>query len=154
VAGTRKTTPGFRLVEKYAMIVGGVDTHRIDLSSAIMLKDNHIAACNGSIKNAIEKVKRVSSFTHTIEVECGTEEAAIEAFSSGANIVMLDNFKPTEFKSTASRIKQLFPNSLIEASGEIKEENITEYFCNNVDIISMGTLTGGIGIVDYSLKLS
>jgi len=80
VAGTRKTTPGFRLVEKYAMLVGGVDTHRMDLSSMIMLKDNHIWS-QGSITNAVKKAKEVGGFSLKIEVEVRSEEEAHEAIN-------------------------------------------------------------------------
>ncbi|KAG8860109.1 hypothetical protein FRB96_004132 [Tulasnella sp. 330] len=92
IAGTRKTTPGFRLVEKYGMMVGGIDAHRHDLSSMVMLKDNHIWS-SGSIRGAIEAVRRVSGFTLLIDVEVQSEAEADEAIDAGADIVMLDNLE-------------------------------------------------------------
>eukprot|EP01126_Amoeba_proteus_P044533 TRINITY_DN4951_c0_g2_i1.p1 TRINITY_DN4951_c0_g2~~TRINITY_DN4951_c0_g2_i1.p1 ORF type:complete len:267 (-),score=57.16 TRINITY_DN4951_c0_g2_i1:253-960(-) len=86
VAGTRKTTPGFRLVEKYSLIVGGCDTHRYDLSSMIMLKDNHISS-TGNITNAVQKAKSVGGFAIKIEVECQNKEEAEEALRAGADVI-------------------------------------------------------------------
>jgi len=82
LAGTRKTTPGFRVVEKYALLVGGADTHRYDLSSMVMLKDNHIWSC-GSITKAVEKARSVAGFSIKIEVECQSEGEAEEAINAG-----------------------------------------------------------------------
>ncbi|XP_041641675.1 nicotinate-nucleotide pyrophosphorylase [carboxylating]-like isoform X2 [Cheilinus undulatus] len=93
VAGTRKTTPGFRLVEKYAMLVGGVSMHRQDLSGMVMLKDNHVWA-SGSITQAVKAARSVCGFSSKIEVECRSAEEGREAAGAGADIVMLDNFKP------------------------------------------------------------
>ena len=87
VAGTRKTTPGFRLVEKFGMLVGGVDSHRMDLSSMVMLKDNHIDSFK-SIKNAVAVTKRFTGFHTKIEVECRNKQDAIEAILSGADVIM------------------------------------------------------------------
>lgn len=83
VAGTRKTTPGFRLVEKHAMLVGGADAHRMDLSSMVMLKDNHVWS-QGSITKAVERAKAVAGFALKIEVECGSEEDAREAIGKSS----------------------------------------------------------------------
>lgn len=88
IAGTRKTTPGFRQVEKYAMLVGGIDQHRMDLSSMIMLKDNHIKA-TGDIPSAISKARSVGGFALKIEVECKTIDEARTAIDAGADVVMV-----------------------------------------------------------------
>jgi len=152
VAGTRKTTPGFRLVEKYSLLVGGCDTHRMDLSSMIMLKDNHIWSC-GSITNAVKKAISVGGFSLKIEVECRSYEEAIESINAGAHIVMLDNFEPNKLKETAEAIKKLHPYILIEASGGVTLETLSNYFSPFVDIISMGNLTQGVPHVDFSLKI-
>jgi nicotinate-nucleotide pyrophosphorylase (carboxylating) len=116
VAGTRKTTPGFRLVEKYALIVGGAAPHRHDLSQMIMLKDNHINV-TGSITNAVRKAKETAGFSVKIEVECQNKEEAIEAALAGADIVMLDNYTAERISDDSSHLKRQFPHLLIEASG-------------------------------------
>ena len=132
IAGTRKTTPGFRIVEKYALLVGGVDTHRYDLSSMVMLKDNHIWA-SGSIECAVKKAKEIAGFSLKIEVECSSYEDAVKAIQAGADIVMLDNFLPKDLHQCAKKLKDNFSNTfLIEGSGGLTVENAKEYFspCN------------------------
>lgn len=152
IAGTRKTTPGFRVVEKYALLVGGVSTHRYDLSSMIMLKDNHIWTA-GSVQRAVKDARRVGGFSIKIEVECRSVEEAREAASAGADVVMLDNFEPEALHKTAATLKQEFPHLLIEGSGGVTMENITQYFGPHVDVISMGSLTQGYEAVNFSLKV-
>lgn len=142
VAGTRKTTPGFRLVEKYALLVGGASTHRHDLSQMVMLKDNHVWAA-GSITSAVHKAKKAAGFSMKIEVECRSLEEAVEAASAGADIVMLDNFDPEPLKATAAKLKTQFPHLLIEASGGITPETLGSYVSPHVDIVSQGKLTQG-----------
>ncbi|KAJ2799070.1 nicotinate-nucleotide diphosphorylase (carboxylating) [Coemansia guatemalensis] len=157
IAGTRKTTPGFRLIEKYGMEVGGADTHRMDLSTMVMLKDNHIWA-TGSITNAVAKAKEVSGFSIKIEVECQSEAEAMEAIAAGADIVMLDNHSPERLRAAAHSIKSQCLTSqkqvLIEASGGITEDSAAEYMVPGIDIISFGTMTQGVPHVDFSLKIS
>jgi hypothetical protein len=116
VAGTRKTTPGFRQIEKYSLIVGGCAPHRYDLSQMVMLKDNHIWA-TGSITNAVKRAKAAAGFAMKIEVECQNEAEAVEACESGADIIMLDNFSSATLQEIVTRLKERFPNILIEASG-------------------------------------
>ncbi|KAJ1910529.1 nicotinate-nucleotide diphosphorylase (carboxylating) [Tieghemiomyces parasiticus] len=157
IAGTRKTTPGFRIVEKYAMLVGGIDTHRMDLSSCIMLKDNHIWS-QGSIPAAVAKARAAGGFSIKIEVECRSEAEADEAVEAGADIIMLDNFDAKGLKAAAASLRQRWtergrPNVLIEASGGITEETITEYFCPDINIVSLGSVTQGVPHVDFSLKI-
>ncbi|KAF8458237.1 Quinolinate phosphoribosyl transferase [Kalaharituber pfeilii] len=107
LAGTRKTTPGFRLVEKYGMLVGGVDAHRYDLSSMIMLKDNHIWS-KGSITEAVRAARSVGGFPVRIEVEVDSEVAAEEAIEAGADVVMLDNFGGRGVREVAGRLKSKY----------------------------------------------
>ena len=152
IAGTRKTTPGFRLIEKYGLIVGGADTHRMDLSSMVMLKDNHIASA-GSITKAVTKAKKISSVWTKIEVECKSLEQALEALNAGAEIVMLDNFTPSIAIETAITIKKTWPKAIIEVSGGINKENISNFYSNSIDIISLGILTTNYSPIDYSLKI-
>ena len=112
IAATRKTTPGnlsiilgFRIVEKYAALVGGADPHRMDLSSMIMLKDNHIWA-HGSITGAVREARSVGGFSLKIEVECGSEAEADEAILAGADVIMLDNFDGKGIHSCAASLKE------------------------------------------------
>ena len=151
-AGTRKTTPGFRLVEKYAMLVGGVDCHRMDLSGMIMLKDNHIVS-HGNITNAVKSALSVGGFSVKVEVECQNEAEAVEAIDAGAHVVMLDNFKPEEAKVTAKNLKEHSKHTIVEVSGGITLENIVDYFSPNVDIISTSTTSQSVPHIDFSMKL-
>ncbi|XP_019939709.1 nicotinate-nucleotide pyrophosphorylase [carboxylating] isoform X2 [Paralichthys olivaceus] len=152
VAGTRKTTPGFRLVEKYAMLVGGVSMHRQDLSGMVMLKDNHVWA-SGSITEAVRAARSVCGFSSKIEVECRSADEGREAAAAGADIVMLDNFQAQELHVAARALKMEFPALLTEASGGITPENLALYFSSHVDIISLGCITQGCPVVDFSLKV-
>jgi nicotinate-nucleotide pyrophosphorylase (carboxylating) len=154
VAGTRKTTPGsFRIVEKYGLIIGGCNTHRLDLSQMTMLKDNHIWSCGGDIAKAVKLAKSAAGFSQKIEVECQSLEEGIEAASAGADVVMLDNYTPEALKADATKLKKQFPSVIIEASGGITHETMDQYVCDSVDIISRGDLTHGYACLDYSLKI-
>uniref|UniRef100_UPI00358EF83E nicotinate-nucleotide pyrophosphorylase [carboxylating] n=1 Tax=Myxine glutinosa TaxID=7769 RepID=UPI00358EF83E len=152
VLGTRKTTPGFRLVEKYALAVGGAGTHRHNLSDTVMLKDNHIWAI-GSISEAVQEARYIAGYHTKIEVECRTDEEAKEAGSAGADIIMLDNIPPPALHNQAQKLKAEFPNLIIEASGGVTQDNLASYLGPNVDAISLGCLTQGYPIVDFSLKI-
>lgn len=132
LAGTRKTTPGFRLVEKYGMLVGGADGHRMDLSSMIMLKDNHVWS-RGSIKEAVAAAKAVGGFSLKVEVEVQSEEEADEAIEAGADVVMLDNFTGEGVKVAATSLKQRWAGKrqfLVEVSGGVTLDNAEEYVGN------------------------
>lgn len=155
IAGTRKTTPGFRLVEKYGMLVGGIDGHRHDLSSMIMLKDNHIWA-KGSITKAVKAARAVGGFALKIEVECQSEAEADEAIEAGADIVMLDNFDGEGIKVAARSLKQRWQGKrevLLESSGGLTEHNVKAYINNDIDIISTSSVHQGVPHVDFSLKI-
>ncbi|KAG9246654.1 Quinolinate phosphoribosyl transferase [Calycina marina] len=155
LAGTRKTTPGFRLVEKYGMIIGGVDGHRHDLSSMTMLKDNHIWA-RGSITEAVRAAKTIGGFPLKVEVEVDSEKDADEAIEAGADIVMLDNFSGEGLKIAASSIKQRWAGKkqfLLECSGGLTSDNIKAYVNNDIDIISTSSIHQGVPHVDFSLKI-
>eukprot|EP00591_Stephanopyxis_turris_P009528 CAMPEP_0195521818 /NCGR_PEP_ID=MMETSP0794_2-20130614/19420_1 /TAXON_ID=515487 /ORGANISM="Stephanopyxis turris, Strain CCMP 815" /LENGTH=297 /DNA_ID=CAMNT_0040651439 /DNA_START=120 /DNA_END=1013 /DNA_ORIENTATION=- len=152
VAGTRKTTPGFRIAEKYGLLVGGAATHRLDLSQMVMLKDNHIWSA-GSITEAVKLARKAAGFSQKIEVECQSLEEAIEAASAGADIVMLDNFTPTQLKKDAKTFKSQFPHVIVEASGGITIDTMGDYLSEDVDVVSQGKLTQGYAAVDFSLKI-
>merc|ERR1719453_1412226 len=104
VAGTRKTTPGFGIVEKYALLVGGADTHRMDLSHMVMLKDNHIWS-SGSITASVAKARAAGGFSTKIEVECTSQQDAREAAAAGADVIMLDNYSGEQLQGVASALK-------------------------------------------------
>ena len=154
VAGTRKTTPGFRMCEKYAMVVGGCDGHRYDLSSMVMLKDNHLAAC-GSVEAAVGRARAAGGFSIKIEVECDGAVLAGRAVVAGADVVMLDNLAPAALHAAAAALRAAQPRQgyLIEASGGITPETLADYFGPDVDVISMGGITQGCSFVDFSLKI-
>lgn len=158
LAGTRKTTPGFRLVEKYGMLVGGCDPHRQDLSAMTMLKDNHVWACGGSIPTAVAAAKASAGFAVKVEVECQTEEEANTAIEAGADVVMLDNFTPAGVRTASKNLKDRWgrgvnSRALVEVSGGLTEDNVADYVCDDVDIISSSSIHQGVKHVDFSLKV-
>ena len=158
LAGTRKTTPGFRLVEKYGMLIGGCDPHRYDLSTMTMLKDNHIWACQNSITRAVHAAKAAGGFSIKVEVECQTEEEAEEAIRAGADVVMLDNFSGEGVKIASRSLKERLRSGegkefLIEVSGGLTEENVEGFVCEDIDIISTSSIHQGVKHVDFSLKI-
>lgn len=148
VVDTRKTTPGLRLFEKYAVRIGGGGNHRYNLSDCAMLKDNHIDAA-GSITRAVRLTRERVSFTTKIEVECESIAMVKEALEADADIIMLDNM-PIE---TVREAVELIGNqAVIEASGNITEQNIARYRGSGVDIISSGAITHSAPNFDYSMK--
>jgi len=153
VACTRKTLPGLRLYQKYAVAVGGGDTHRMALSDMIMLKENHLMGSQ-TISEALYNSATKSSFSQKIEIEVETLESAIEAVETGIpDLVMLDNFKPEDIPTAVQKIKEANDLTLVEASGNITEQNIGEYAKSGVDIISMGSLTHSVKGLDISLRI-
>lgn len=151
IAGTRKTTPGLRLVEKYALVVGGADSHRYDATATVMLKDNHIDALRGDVAAAVRTARQLASLATKIEVECrGMEEAQL-AIHAGADIIMLDNFRPSA--ADLQTLRQQSPAVAIELSGGVTLDNIAEYAALQPDIISLGALTHSPPPIDFSLKI-
>lgn len=148
IVDTRKTTPGLRILEKYAVRVGGAFNHRYNLSDAIMLKDNHIKAA-GSVKDAIKKAKEYAPFTTKIEVETEDLVMVKEAVEAGADIIMLDNM---DMETTQKAIEIIGKQAIIEASGNISLDNIKRYKGVEVDVISSGAITHSAGIMDLSMK--
>lgn len=132
VAGTRKTTPGFRLVEKYGMLAGGADANRMHLSSMVMLKDNHVWS-RGSITEAVAGARSVAGFSLKIEVEVQSEEEADEAIAAGADVVLLDNMTGDGARIASRNLKERWEGKkhfLLEVSGGLNKENAEEYVCN------------------------
>jgi len=150
VVDTRKTAPGLRFLEKYAVRQGGGRNHRFNLGDAILIKDNHISAC-GSITEAVRRCREYAPHTMTIEVETETEAQVREALTAKADIIMLDNMEPPEMKRM---VKLINHHALVEASGKIDEANIIEIAAAGVDIISAGALTHSVKALDISLKLA
>ena len=148
LADTRKTTPGMRIFEKEAVRLGGGANHRYNLSSAVMLKDNHIDAAGG-IAQAVAAARAHASFTCTIEVECETLDMVREAVDAGADIIMLDNMDRDHM---ARAIALIDGRAVVEASGNVDLDSIRELADLGVDVISSGALTHSAGILDLSLK--
>ena len=153
VACTRKTTPGIRKFEKMAVVAGGGDPHRFNLSDSVMIKDNHIKMMG--IETAIQTAK-CASFTQKIEVEVESTSNALLAARMGVDIIMLDNMDPAGIIRTIETLKHegLRESVIIEASGGIVPDNISEYAKTGADVISMGSLIHKADWIDMSLEIS
>jgi len=149
ITDTRKTQPGLRRLDKYAVRVGGARNHRISLADSVMIKDNHIAAA-GSITKAVEKIKSVIGHTPKIEVETTNLEEVKEALSGGADIIMLDNMTPEQIVICK---KEIAGRAIIEVSGGVNKNNLEDYCKAGPDVISMGALTHSVPAKDLSLKI-
>lgn len=149
VCDTRKTTPGLRMLEKYAVRCGGGFNHRFGLYDGVMIKDNHISFA-GSISKAVEAIRKNAGHMVKIEVETETEEQVIEAVNAGADVIMFDNRTPDEIKEL---IKLVPSNIITEASGGIQLANIADYRETGVDYISLGILTHSYKALDISVKV-
>ncbi len=147
IACTRKTTPGLRGIEKRAVVAGGGDTHRLDLSHMVMIKDNHIAELG--LERAINHMRERVSFTTKIEVEVETPAAAATAAAAGADIVLLDNMDPATVTEAVAGLPE---HTLAEASGGITIETVPDYAATGVDVISMGSLTHSAPSLDLSFR--
>ena len=148
ITDTRKTTPCFRLFEKYSVMVGGATPHRFNLSDCVMIKDNHISYA-GSITKAVEKIRACISHTHKIEVECETLDQVKEAISCKADIIMLDNMSNDMM---AEAVKIIDKQAIVEASGNVTYERLEEIAKAGVDIISTSAIVAGAETLDLSLK--
>ncbi|WP_019006044.1 carboxylating nicotinate-nucleotide diphosphorylase [Cohnella laeviribosi] len=153
IADTRKTTPGHRTLEKYAVRVGGGYNHRYGLYDAVLIKDNHIKAAGG-IAEAVRAAKSRVPHTMKIEVEAESLAQAEEAVRSGADIVMLDNMPTERLREAVARVRELAPHVLLEASGGVRPERVRELAASGVDIISVGSLTHSFQALDISLDLN
>jgi nicotinate-nucleotide pyrophosphorylase (carboxylating) len=147
IAGTRKTTPGLRGIEKRAIAAGGGDTHRLDLSHMVMVKDNHVAEMG--MERAVERFRERVSFATKIEVEVEAPSSAIEAVEAGADIVLLDNMPPETVERAVDAVDG---RALTEASGGITVEDVANYAATGVDVISMGSLTHSASALDFSFR--
>ena len=150
VVDTRKTTPGYRVLEKAAVLAGGCANHRFDLGSGILIKDNHIAAC-GSVRAAVEAAKARAPHPLRIEVEVTNLGELDEALNAGAEIVLLDNMTPSQVEVAAARAHS--KRVLVEVSGGITLATIADYARAGADLISVGALTHSAPAVDIGLDV-
>ena len=149
ICDTRKTTPGLRMLEKFAVRTGGGFNHRFGLYDGIMIKDNHISFA-GSISHAVDTVRKKAGHMVKVEVEVETEDQVKEAVKAGADIIMFDNRTPDEIKE----LIKLVPSGFItEASGGIQLSNLASYRDTGVDYISLGLLTHSYKALDISVKV-
>lgn len=146
---TRKTTPGLRLLEKYAVRVGGGRNHRFGLSDAVMIKDNHILLAGG-IAAAVENARRSAPFTARIEVECEDMAMVREAVTAGADVIMLDNMSDEAMREAVAFIAG---RALTEASGGVTLERLPRIAATGVDFVSVGALTHSAPALDISLDV-
>lgn len=147
ITDTRKTTPGLRMLEKYAVQVGGGVNHRFNLTDGVLIKDNHIAAC-GSITKAVDRVKNRVPHTVRIEVETDTLEQVKECLSCGVDIIMLDNMAPP---ALTEAVKLIDGRALVEASGGVTLKSVGAIAKTGVDIISVGALTHSAASCDIGM---
>jgi len=150
ITDTRKTTPGLRVLEKYAVKAGGGSNHRFNLADGVLIKDNHIVAAGG-IKAAVEAVRKNIPHTLKIEVETENMEMIAEALEAKADIIMLDNMS---IEQMAEAVKFIDGRALTEASGNMGERDLAAVAATGVDIISIGALTHTVKALDISLKFT
>jgi nicotinate-nucleotide pyrophosphorylase (carboxylating) len=153
ITDTRKTTPGMRALERYAVRTGGARNHRDNLGSAVMIKDNHIVAAGG-IAVAVERARARAPHTSRIEVEVASLAELEQALAAGADIIMLDNFTLADVHEAVRRVRSLQgPAPLLEVSGGITLERIVELAEAGIDVISCGALTHSAPAADIALDL-
>jgi nicotinate-nucleotide pyrophosphorylase (carboxylating) len=152
IVDTRKTTPGIRMLEKYAVTVGGGKNHRMGLDDGVLIKDNHIALAGG-ITEAVVMAKQRVGHLHKIEVEIANWAQLREAIEAGADIVMLDNQTPEEAAKLVEMARQMNPNVLLEASGGMDLDKVRSFAEAGVDLISVGRITHSAKAVDISFKI-
>ncbi|MBU4261062.1 MAG: carboxylating nicotinate-nucleotide diphosphorylase [Proteobacteria bacterium] len=150
IVDTRKTTPGLRMLEKYAVRVGGGYNHRFNLADGILIKDNHIAAC-GSIQKAVKRVREHAPHTLKIEVEAETLEQVESCLAADVDIIMLDNMTPEMMRQAVRLVKG---RALLEASGGINLENVRSVAETGVNLISIGALTHSAPACDISMEMA
>ena len=148
IVDTRKTTPGLRMLEKYAVRIGGGHNHRFNLADGVLIKDNHIRAAGG-ITEAVVASKKVVSHMIKIEVETENIQMVEEALSASADVIMLDNM---DVETMTQAVKLINGRAIVEASGNMGEGNLKQVALAGVDIISIGSLTHTVSALDISLR--
>ncbi|KKM12455.1 nicotinate-nucleotide pyrophosphorylase [Clostridiales bacterium PH28_bin88] len=149
ICDTRKTVPGLRLLDKYAVRMGGGANHRWNLGDAVLLKDNHIKAAGG-IAPAVARVRQAIPITTKVEAEAETLAQVVEAMEAGVDIIMLDNMSLPEMRQAVAMVSG---KALVEASGGITLDRVAEVAATGVDLISIGALTHSVPALDLSLEL-
>lgn len=150
VVDTRKTLPGWRMLDKYAVSCGGGGNHRADLGSGVLIKDNHIAAC-GAVWEAVTRARRTAPHSLRIEVEVSTMEQIDEALDAGADVILLDNM---DTEQLALAVQRVGGRALTEASGGVTLDSVAAVAVTGVDIISVGRLTHSARSVDISMDVT
>lgn len=154
IVDTRKTVPGLRMLEKYAVTCGGGHNHRLGLDDGVLIKDNHIALAGG-ITEAVRRARETAGHLHKIEVETSNRNQVEEAIQANADIIMLDNMSPEDAANCVQLVKSVGDERrpLTEASGGINLDNVRAYAEAGVDLISIGAITHSAPAVDISLKI-
>jgi nicotinate-nucleotide pyrophosphorylase (carboxylating) len=147
---TRKTTPGWRVLEKYAVRIGGAYNHRMGLYDGVLIKDNHIAV-SGGISNAVKKARNAISHLVKVEVEAASLDEVEEALTAGADIIMLDNMDLEKIKAAVHLINK---RALVEVSGGVTRKHLRDLAQTGVDLISIGALTHSATAVDLSMRIT
>ena len=148
ILDTRKTTPGWRRLEKYAVRAGGVKNHRMNLASSVLIKDNHLAAVDGDIALAISRARELAPLGTRVEVECDRLEQVERAVTAGADIIMLDNMSLDEMRACVQAVAR---KATIEASGGVTRDRLRAIAETGVDWISVGALTHSAPALDLAL---
>ena len=148
ILDTRKTTPGWRVLEKYAVRAGGGTNHRFDLASAVLIKDNHLAALEGDIARAVQRARETAPMGTRVEVECERREQVAAAVAAGADIVMLDNMSPDGLRDCVAIVAG---RATVEASGGVTLHTVREIAECGVDWVSVGALTHSAPAMDLAL---
>ena len=152
IVDTRKTTPGLRLLEKYAVTVGGGHNHRFGLDDGVLIKDNHIAVAGG-VRRAVESARLAAPHLMKIEVEVSSQSQLREAMAVRADVIMLDNMSTAEIRESVELIRKQSAEVIVEASGGVSLETVREIAECGVDLISVGAITHSATAVDISLKM-
>ncbi len=149
ITDTRKTTPGLRLLEKYAVRVGGGFNHRFGLDDGILIKDNHASAAGG-VAEAVRRAKKKAPHSLRIEVEVGNLAELDEALATGADAILLDNMTVDQVREA---VNTAGGKALLEVSGGVTRDNVADYASTGVDVISMGAITHSARHIDLSLEV-
>jgi nicotinate-nucleotide pyrophosphorylase (carboxylating) len=152
VTDTRKTTPGLRALEKYAVRTGGGANHRSDLSSGVLIKDNHIALV-GSVKDAVRRARDNAPHGLRIAVEVEDLQQLEEALEAGADGILLDNFQTRDMNDAVKRVRERAPKTIIEASGGVTLDRMRDIGKTGVDVISIGAITHSARAIDFSCEI-